>query len=187
MLPTRRHRSRPGWPTPARRTILLDVPVESAIQLFALVAHYIERSSGVSAERIRTELTKREQLGSTGLGRGVAIPACACRRSPLGVALFVRAQYPFSFNAPDRKPVREFIVLVLPQEDNRAHLELLADAARCFSERPFRQASRDALTPDEIHQLMRHALMPHPAAAGIHPFEFPCSQTLKVPPRRPAA
>ena len=51
--------------------------------------------------------------------------------------------------------MREFIVLVLPQEDNRAHLELLADAARCFSERPFRQASRDALTPDEIHQLMQ--------------------------------
>ncbi|VWD36461.1 PTS fructose transporter subunit IIA [Burkholderia lata] len=135
--------------------ILLDVPVESAIQLFDLVARHIERSSGVSAERIRTELTKREQLGSTGLGQGVAIPHARVAGLRTAIALFVRAQYPFAFNAPDRKPVREFIVLVLPKEDDRAHLELLADAARCFSERPFRQASRDAQTPDEIHQLMQ--------------------------------
>jgi nitrogen PTS system EIIA component len=112
--------------------ILLDVPVESAIQLFDLVARHIERSSGVPAERIRTELAKREQLGSTGLGQGVAIPHARVAGLRSAIALFVRAQ-----------------------EDNRAHLELLADAARCFSERPFRQASRDALTPDEIHRLMQ--------------------------------
>lgn len=135
--------------------ILLDVPVESAIQLFDLAARYVARSSGVSAERIRTELTKREQLGSTGLGQGVAIPHARVDGLGSAVALFVRALYPFAFNAPDRKPVREFIVLVLPKEDDRAHLELLADAARCFSERPFRQASRDAQTPDQIHRLMQ--------------------------------
>ncbi|WP_053077686.1 PTS sugar transporter subunit IIA [Burkholderia cepacia] len=135
--------------------ILLDVPVESAIQLFDLAARYIARSSGVSADRIRTELTKREQLGSTGLGQGVAIPHARVDGLGSAAALFVRALYPFTFNAPDRKPVREFIVLVLPKEDDRAHLELLADAARCFSDRVFRQASRDALTPDEIHRLMQ--------------------------------
>jgi len=135
--------------------VLLDVPVESAIQLFDLVARYIERNNGVSAERIRTELIKREQLGSTGLGQGVAIPHARVDGLRSAIALFVRAQYPFTFNAPDRKPVREFIVLVLPKEDDRAHLELLADAARCFSDRAFRQASRDALTPNEIHHLMR--------------------------------
>ncbi|MGU8079584.1 PTS sugar transporter subunit IIA [Burkholderia pyrrocinia] len=135
--------------------ILLDVPVESAIQLFDLTARYVARNSGVPAERIRTELTKREQLGSTGLGQGVAIPHARVDGLGSAVALFVRALYPFAFNAPDRKPVREFIVLVLPKQDDRAHLELLADAARCFSERPFRQASRDALTPGEIHRLMQ--------------------------------
>lgn len=135
--------------------ILLDAPVESAIQLFDLVARHIARSSGVSAERIRTELARREQLGSTALGHGVAIPHARVDGLDAAVALFVRALYPFAFNAPDRKPVREFIVLVLPQADNRAHLELLADAARCFSERAFRQASRDARTPGELHLLMQ--------------------------------
>jgi len=135
--------------------ILLDVPVESAIQLFDLAARYVARSGGVSAERIRTELARRERLGSTGLGQGVAIPHARVDGLGSAVALFVRALAPFTFNAPDRKPVREFIVLVLPKEDDRAHLELLADAARCFSERPFRQASRDALTPGEIHRLMQ--------------------------------
>ncbi|MGY4729342.1 PTS sugar transporter subunit IIA [Burkholderia pyrrocinia] len=155
-------RRRGGLPLAARLAdacppdnILLDVPVESAIQLFDLAARYVARNRGVPAERIRTELTKREQLGSTGLGQGVAIPHARVDGLGSAVALFVRALYPFAFNAPDRKPVREFIVLVLPKQDDRAHLELLADATRCFSERPFRQASRDAQTPDEIHRLMQ--------------------------------
>ncbi|WP_175869839.1 PTS sugar transporter subunit IIA [Burkholderia sp. BCC0397] len=135
--------------------ILLDVPVESAIQLFDLVARHVARSNVVSAERIQAELIKREQLGSTGLGQGVAIPHARVAGLGSAAALFVRARYPFAFNAPDCKPVREFIVLVLPQADDRAHLELLADAARWFSERATRQASRNAQTPDEIHRLLQ--------------------------------
>ncbi|WP_175932838.1 MULTISPECIES: PTS sugar transporter subunit IIA [unclassified Burkholderia] len=138
--------------------ILLDVPVESAIQLFDLVAHHVARDSGVSAERIRAELIKRERLGSTGLGQGVAIPHARVDGIGSAVALFVRARYPFTFNAPDRKPVREFVVLVLPHADDRVHLELLADAARWFSERAIRQASRDAQTPDEIRRLMQRTV-----------------------------
>ncbi|MDI9698220.1 PTS sugar transporter subunit IIA [Burkholderia cenocepacia] len=138
--------------------ILLDVPVESAIQLFDLVAHHVARDSGVSAERIQAELIKREQLGSTGLGQGVAIPHARVDGIGSAVALFVRARYPFTFNAPDRKPVREFVELVLPHADDRAHLELLADAARWFSERAIRQASRDAQTPDEIRRLMQRTV-----------------------------
>ncbi|MBR7994156.1 PTS sugar transporter subunit IIA [Burkholderia cenocepacia] len=138
--------------------ILLDVPVEGTIQLFDLVACHVARGSGVSAERIGAGLIKREQLGSTGLGQGVAIPHARVDGLGSAVALFVRARYPFAFNAPDRKPVREFIVLVLPHADDRVHLELLADAARWISERAIRQAARDAQTPDEIHRLMRRTV-----------------------------
>ena len=138
--------------------ILLDVPVESASQLFDLIARHVASCSGVSADRIRAELIKREQLGSTGLGQGVAIPHARVDGLGSAVALFVRARYPFAFNAPDRKPVHEFIVLVLPHADDRVHLELLADAARWFSERAIRQASRDAQTPEEIHRLMQRTV-----------------------------
>ncbi|MBR8154977.1 PTS sugar transporter subunit IIA [Burkholderia cenocepacia] len=137
--------------------ILLDVPVEGTIQLFDLVARHVARS-GVSAERIGDELIKRERLGSTGLGQGVAIPHARVDGLGSAIALFVRTRHPFAFNAPDRKPVGEFVVLVLPHEDDRAHLELLADAARWFSERAIRQASRDAQTPDEIHRLMQRTV-----------------------------
>ncbi|MBL3962251.1 PTS sugar transporter subunit IIA [Burkholderia sp. KCJ3K979] len=138
--------------------ILLDVPVEGAIQLFDLVACHVARGSGVSAERIGDELIKRERLGSTGLGQGVAIPHARVDGLGSAVALFVRTRHPFAFNAPDRKPVGEFVVLVLPLADDRAHLELLADAARWFGERAIRQASRDAQTPDEIHRLMQRTV-----------------------------
>ncbi|MGS0896929.1 PTS sugar transporter subunit IIA [Burkholderia stagnalis] len=156
-------RRRDGTPPATRlalacppENILLDVPVDSPTGLFDHVARHVQRGNGLPAQRIATELAKREQLGSTGLGQGVAIPHARVDGLDAAVALFVRTRYPFACNAPDDKPVREFIVLVLPKEDDRASLELLADAARCFGDRRFRQASRDARTPDEIHRLIRH-------------------------------
>ncbi|MGU7770797.1 PTS sugar transporter subunit IIA [Burkholderia sp. MR1-5-21] len=140
-----------------RENILLDVPIESPNQLFEHAALHIQNRHGYSAERIKSRLTERERLGSTGLGQGVAIPHARVGGIRSAVGLFIRALYPFVFNAPDRKPVGEFIVLVIPEEDNREHLELLADAARLFGDRSFRMASRAAQTPDDIRRLMQRA------------------------------
>lgn len=135
--------------------ILLDAPIESPNQLFEYAALHLQRRYGLAAERIRTELMKREQLGSTGLGQGVALPHARVGGVGTALGLFIRALYPFGFDAPDGKPVGEFLLLVMPEEDDREHLELLADAARFLGKRQFRLAARAAQTPDEIAALMQ--------------------------------
>ncbi|MBN3817818.1 PTS sugar transporter subunit IIA [Paraburkholderia sp. Se-20369] len=135
--------------------ILLDAPIESPNQLFETAARHIQHRYGLDAERIRTELMKREQLGSTGLGQGVALPHARVGGVGAAIGLFVRARVPFGFDAPDGKPIGEFLLLVMPEEDDREHLELLADAARFLGKRQFRLAARAARTPDEIAALMR--------------------------------
>lgn len=156
---TRRHDVGPGTAVLASicpvENILLDAEVDSPSQLFELSAAHVQQRYGISAERIKSELMAREHLGSTGLGQGVAIPHARVSAIQSIVALFIRTRYPVAFNAPDGKPVDEFVVLVMPEEDNRAHLELLADAARLLGERSFRLAARAAPAPADIHWMMK--------------------------------
>ncbi|WP_063900423.1 PTS sugar transporter subunit IIA [Burkholderia ubonensis] len=128
--------------------------------MFEHAAQHIQRRYGLSAERIKAGLIEREQIGSTGPGQGVAIPHARVDGVGSAVGLFIRAMYPFSFNAPDRRPVDEFILLVMPEEDHREHLELLADAARFFGERHFRLAARAAQAPNDVRRLL------HPERLG---------------------
>jgi len=73
-----------------------------------------------------TRLLEREQLGSTGIGSGVAIPHCkmkGLRKAVLAVGLKRR---PVDFAAVDGQPVRLFFLVVSPNDAPAAHLQVLA-------------------------------------------------------------
>ncbi|WP_421741806.1 PTS sugar transporter subunit IIA [Burkholderia ubonensis] len=137
--------------------ILLDVLIEIPNQLLEHAAQHIHSCYGFSAERIKARLIEREQIGSTDLGQGLAIPHARVGDVMAAVVFFSSSARcnPFSFNAPDRRPVDEFILLVMPEEDNREHLELLADAARFFGEHHFRLAVHAAQAPNDVRRLMQ--------------------------------
>lgn len=137
--------------------ILLDAPVDTIGQLFEHAARHLHNRYDLSPERIKAGLADRERMGSTGLGQGVAIPHARLSGLRTAVALFIRTLRPIGFNAPDGKPVGEFILLLVPEQANKEHLELLADAAQFLCERTFRQAARLAEAPDDIRRLMLEA------------------------------
>lgn len=134
--------------------ILLDAPIETPSQLFEHAARHLHNRYDISPERIEAGLVERERMGSTGLGQGVAIPHARLSGLQTAVALFIRVMRPIVFNAPDGKPVGEFILLLVPEQANKEHLELLADAAHLLCERSFRQAARLAEVPGDIRRLM---------------------------------
>jgi PTS system nitrogen regulatory IIA component len=71
----------------------------------------------------------REELGSTGVGNGVAIPHVRLEqvRNPFGI--MVRLKDPIDFNAVDGQPV-DLICLLLSNENESAQLKALAGIAR---------------------------------------------------------
>lgn len=62
------------WP----EDILLDIEVASKSQLFDAIGRHMEREHAMPRERLVVGLSRREQVGSTGLGEGVAIPHTRC-------------------------------------------------------------------------------------------------------------
>ena len=81
-------------------------------------------------ERILSELLKREQLGTTGMGGGVAIPHARFHAVQRPFAVPVRLKKPIDFAAVDGNPVDIIALLLLPDSQGVAALSTLACIAR---------------------------------------------------------
>jgi PTS system nitrogen regulatory IIA component len=75
-------------------------------------------------------LLEREQLGSTGLGHGVAIPHCKLRGLEQGILAVGIARPPVDFGAADGEPVSLFFLVLSPDQNPAEHLQTLARISR---------------------------------------------------------
>lgn len=89
-----------------------------------------ERKVIGSADELYGKLVEREQLGSTGVGSGVAIPHCKLRGLSQVVLAIGIARQGVDFGAVDTKPVRLFFLVVSPTEAPALHLQVLAAISR---------------------------------------------------------
>jgi len=83
-----------------------------------------------SAERLYKKLWEREQLGSTGIGAGVAIPHCKMEGIDEPVLAVGRLEEPIDYGAVDGEPVAVFFVVVSPEASPARHLQVLATISR---------------------------------------------------------
>jgi PTS system nitrogen regulatory IIA component len=84
---------------------------------------------GDAGELLR-KLVEREQLGSTGIGGGVAIPHCKLQGLKRGVVAVAMLEQGVDFGAADGQPVRLFFLVVSPSESPAEHLQILAAISR---------------------------------------------------------
>lgn len=87
-----------------------------------------------NAAKLHEKLMEREELCSTGVGRGVAIPHCKLNGiDKVLVAIGVAAE-PVPFGAVDGEPVQLFFVVISPSRSPAAHLQSLAAISRWVKE-----------------------------------------------------
>ena len=96
-------------------------------------------------------LLARERLGSTGLGEGVAIPHCRIACDHMRAA-FISLEHPVDYDASDGEPVDLLFVLIVPEEEEHAHLEALAALAELFSSAENRAVLRACKSDIELCQ-----------------------------------
>lgn len=122
--------------SPAR--VLLDLEIADRETLFARLGELAEHKAGLPADTVTSALAARETMGSTGLGQGVAVPHGQVKGLREAVALYARLATPIAFDAPDAKPVRDVVMLLVPEWATSTHLHLLADVAQRFCDQRFR-------------------------------------------------
>jgi len=133
--------------------IILDLEADNKNQAFDTIADFLGRSHGLDAAEVGLGLIEREALGSTGLGRGVAIPHARVKGLKQAVAVYARLGSPIAFDAPDAKPVSDMLVLLVPEQPNDEHLKVLALVAEMFCDTSFRETLRSLVDPGDIHGL----------------------------------
>ena len=108
----------------------------------------------VGAQKITADILKREELGSTGLGGGVAIPHArvADVKKPFG--LLARLKSAIEFDAIDRQPVDLVFLLLLPTEPAGEQLNVLALVARRLRHADITRDARRATDASGLYAVM---------------------------------
>ncbi|MDY0072818.1 MAG: PTS IIA-like nitrogen regulatory protein PtsN [Thauera sp.] len=136
-----------------RSNVALDIDAGSKKRVFEHAGQLFELNQGIEHSLIFDSLFARERLGSTGLGHGVAIPHGRIKGLEHAAGAFLRLAAPIDFDAPDGETVSLVFVLLVPEQANETHLQLLAELAQLFSDRDFRDALHSAADADSAHQL----------------------------------
>ena len=100
--------------------------------------------SSMDPDLILEVIMTREKLGSTGMGHGVAIPHGRMKGLQQSVVVVATHEQGVDFDAYDGEPVHIVVMLLVPDDDNKAHLELLAKLARLLQKSSVRESLRQA-------------------------------------------
>ena len=110
--------------------------------------------TGLSDRVIVDVLLEREQLGSTGVGSGIAIPHGRLRGIDRIHAFFARLDRPVPFEAMDDQPVDLIFLLLAPPDSGTEHLKALAQISRLLRDNDVCERIRRAKNADELHALL---------------------------------
>jgi len=110
--------------------VLINIRAADKVQLLQDLARRAAAKVNVPADRIESELVKREGLGSTGMGAGVAIPHARFQELKKPFGLLARLKSPIGFDAIDGQPVDLVFILLLPATAEGEQLGALAGVAR---------------------------------------------------------
>jgi PTS system nitrogen regulatory IIA component len=105
-------------------------------------------------EDVVRAILKRELLGSTGIGRGVAIPHTKHNGVERLIGTVAVSPKGVSFESLDGEPVQVFVLLISPQDRPGDHLRALENVSRCLRDDNFVKALRAATTRDQIWSLL---------------------------------
>lgn len=111
-------------------------------------------TTATTAEKIFQVLLERERLGSTGLGKGVAIPHARVPGLPHTIAAMLTLETPVAFEAVDNQPIDIAFGLLVPEEDTDHHLQHLARLVTLFRNQEICDKIRQAQSAEEIFELL---------------------------------
>lgn len=135
--------------------IALNSPSKNRAEAFATVGQLFAKQAGLESEAIVGFLNAREDLGSTALGAGVAIPHGRVKGLKSPIAAFVKLKEPIEFAAPDGEAVSILIFLLVPEKATQQHLEILSSIAQLLSDPDARKSLATEDNPEKVCQLLQ--------------------------------
>jgi len=113
---------------------------------------------GLDQPFVLARMQEREELGSTGFGRGVAIPHARIPDVTTPMAVFLRLEAPVAFEAADDMPVDLVFGLLSPEQGGVVHLHALAAISRLMRDEKMHVALSDAPSDEALYALISNVI-----------------------------
>ena len=131
--------------------VLIDVRTSNKRLLLEEFAAMAAANLGLAVEQVTSHLLKREELGSTGTGNGIAIPHARLPGVKRPYGLLAKLKQGIEFDAIDGQAVDVVFVLLLPAAVENEALAALALVARTLRSSDTRAQLRAAKNPAELY------------------------------------
>ncbi len=139
----------------ASNRVVLDLDLASRKRVLEAIGETLAGADPtLSAKTVFQHLYDREELGSTGLGHGVALPHARMPDYGRTIAAFVRLADGVDFAAQDGERVDLFFGLLVPSESTDEHLKILSSVAGALSQPRVRARLRETGSADEVMELL---------------------------------
>ena len=117
---------------------------ETVIKEMVCALKDVQKINSRDVENVIKSLMKREELGSTGIGKGVAVPHTKHDSAKKIIGTIARSTQGVDFNALDGEPVHLFFLLLSPNDSAGSHLAALERISTVIRDNDFRRFMREA-------------------------------------------
>jgi PTS system nitrogen regulatory IIA component len=129
-------------------------PAADKPAILAQLSQLFARGWGLDPALVLEQLDEREKLGSTGFGRGVAIPHARIAGLNRPVAALLKLPQPVDFASADGMPVDLVFGLLSPENSGATHLHALAAISRLVRDERVHEALSEAPDAEALYGLL---------------------------------
>lgn len=109
---------------------------------------------GLKREEALEGLRKREKVGSTGVGKGVAIPHTGMKDCSRILPIIALSEQDLDYESLDGQPVRLFFMILYPENQIQMQLKFLARVSRLLRNDTLRESLMVCNSPEEIMDIL---------------------------------
>jgi mannitol/fructose-specific phosphotransferase system IIA component (Ntr-type) len=136
--------------------VCIGLPGQTKTEVIDAIVQVLDGHESVSSlEAVRTAIFEREQMMSTGVGKGLGLPHAKTSAATETVAAFATTAAPVDFGAIDDEPVRLLLLLVGPEEHKSQHVKILGRISRLVSRDSLREQLIRATEPETVINILR--------------------------------
>ena len=133
--------------------VFIDSKSANKKQILEALSSKAEEKTGVDARVVFEALVERERLGTTGVGKGVALPHTRMEGLKKIYCAFARVN-PVDFDAVDGKMVDLVFLLLVPEKDGADHLKALARLSRLLRDEATAESLRNAKDVNALYDII---------------------------------
>jgi mannitol/fructose-specific phosphotransferase system IIA component (Ntr-type) len=136
--------------------IVLDIKERDKNALLSKLIKTLAERGGVNdVAMLEKEVKEREDLGNTGIGRGIGFPHSKSSQVSNILALLARPAKPVEYGSIDNVPVSIILLIVAPADgDNNEYLHTMARISRLLGKSDVREQILKAHSPEEVMQII---------------------------------